>query len=816
LFTDSGSRIVGDIPSEQEAVAGGQAMTTDQRTFIEESHFLIGLKRDQVDSLPWAIAKVDRQGVITYGNREMCKIVGVDSLEGRNISDLYNGNDLATVRQHLESRFTGRVADEYCVELTRPTDGLRIPVRCSSMPETDQRGQVVGVISYVRDLLAEDVSEKVHNAIGELRGCRQILEALIQQCQRVVPFDFFYVTLYSADGEHSRLLYLYPNDILPRPAIRWREMTGITKALRNKEALNIPDLQEFLQRPEWRQYSDDPDTRKVLAAGLRSSVSHPVMAGNRLVARVGFGRKKGKGAFSREDQQGLERLPLDAAVTMALHYKEVGELDFALKLIRRIALASESANSVAEILIKEIASHYEWENVSIFQPDEQEGCLWMVKQEAQNESALLPPDFQHPLDKGVTGHVYQTREPLIIGDVQAPKFKHLYVAPATRATFRSELCIPIIVAGRVYWLLNVEDLRRNAFAREEQEALQSILQEVAVVLELTSRTRVFSELLKCNKDAVIQTDFRGIIQQTNPATEELLGYRDIEMKGTPFFAYFKDKEQGQQVHEAKYVPNDEVYLVHKDGSEVKLLLSGTSLPKEIGLKVYVCNDLSTRKHMETLEILRHMYNEIATQIKTPLSLAFTWLRKLRKFETQPEATDILMKTVKQLNKVDLTYERLLFYERHKTIAPVEKCVFGLPFLLEKIKQDIPDSEASQIDVTVQPDVPLVRADLGQLWFCIESILAYLGRFVPEDRKVSVSISAQSGGAVVAISGYAPPVTGSAISDYAKKGWAIHAITEMALGEEMIRSFIEKNHAGKFRKQRVEDDLMEYVIELPGA
>lgn len=790
-------------------------MTTDERTPIEESRFLIGLKREQVDSLPWAIAKVDRRGVFTYGNREMCGIVGVDSLEGRNVSDLFTGDDLATVLRHLESRFTGRVADEYRVELTRPTDGFRIPVSCSSMPETDQRGQVVGVISFVRDLLTEDVSEKVHKAIEERRGCRQILEALEKQCQRVVPFDSFFVTLYSADGEHTRFLYLEPDHILPRPATRWR-VVGITKELmQHREVLNIPDIREFLQRPDWRQYRDDPDTQQILATGLRSSISHPVMAGNRLVARVAFGRNEGKGAFSKDDQQRLERLPLDAAVIMALHYQEVGELDFALKLIRRIALASDSANSVAEILIKEIASHYEWENVSIFQPDEQEGYLWMVKQEAQNESARLPANFQHPLDKGVTGHVYRTREPLIIGDVQAPKFKHLYVAPATRATFRSELCIPIIVAGRVYWLLNVEDLRRNAFAQEEQEALQSILQEVAVVLELTSRTQVFSELLKCTKDAVIQTDCRGIIQQTNPATGELLGYRDVEMKSTPFVAYFKDKEQGQRVHEARYVPNDEVYLVHKDGSEVSLLLSGTSLPKEIGRKIYVCNNLSNLKRMDTLEILRNMYNEIATQIKTPLSLVFTWLGKLQKFETQPDAADILMKTVKQLNKVDLTYDRLLFYERHKTIAPIEKCVFEIPFLLEKIKQDMPDSEASQIDVMVQPDVPLVRADLAQLWFCIESILGYLGRFVPEDRKVSVSISAQSGRAVVAISGYAPPVTGCAFPDYAKTQWA-RAITEMALGEEMIRSFIEKNHAGKLRKRRVEDDLTEYVIELPAA
>ena len=121
-------------------------------------------------------------------------------------------------------------------------------------------------------------------------------------------------------------------------------------------------------------------------------------------------------------------------------------------------------------------------------------------------------------------------------------------------------------------------------------------------------------------------------------------------------------------------------MLHKDGAEVSLLLSGTSLPKEIGLKVYVCSDLSTRKRVETMEILRYMYNEIASQIKTPLSLAFTWLAKLQNIQSQAEGADILAKTVKQLHKVDLSYDRLLFYEHYKTIAPSRRACLRCRFL----------------------------------------------------------------------------------------------------------------------------------------
>jgi signal transduction histidine kinase len=211
-----------------------------------------------------------------------------------------------------------------------------------------------------------------------------------------------------------------------------------------------------------------------------------------------------------------------------------------------------------------------------------------------------------------------------------------------------------------------------------------------------------------------------------------------------------------------------------------------------------------------------MYNEIASQIKTPLSLAFAWLDKLRQLESAPRAADLLDKTAKQLHKVDLTFERLLFYERHKSIAPAERSLFDIPVLLEQIRQEMPDLEASRIEVTTGADVPSVSGDIFQIWFCLESLLAYLLRFVTEEGKVSVNISSTDGQVVTVIRGRAPRVTGGTITAYAKARWAIRAITEMALGERMIRSFIERNHAGEFRKRSGHGDLVEYVLALPGV
>ena len=103
------------------------------RAFVGQSQFLIGLKREQVDSLPWGIVKANRQGVYTYANRAMCEIVGVNSIEGRK-SVIYSKVMTRRCREHLETRLRAARLSEYRVELTRPSDGVKVPVLVSALP----------------------------------------------------------------------------------------------------------------------------------------------------------------------------------------------------------------------------------------------------------------------------------------------------------------------------------------------------------------------------------------------------------------------------------------------------------------------------------------------------------------------------------------------------------------------------------------------------------------------------------------------------------------------------------------------------------
>jgi PAS domain S-box-containing protein len=136
-----------------------RAVVQAQQSPARQSPILIELKRRQLDSLPWAIVKVNREGMFTYGNDKLHRLLGVNRIEGRMLADLFHGDDLTLVQEQLESRFTSGASDEYQVEAIRPADGIRIALQCSAIPETDEWGDVIGSIAILRKLPADDAGD---------------------------------------------------------------------------------------------------------------------------------------------------------------------------------------------------------------------------------------------------------------------------------------------------------------------------------------------------------------------------------------------------------------------------------------------------------------------------------------------------------------------------------------------------------------------------------------------------------------------------------------------------------------------------------
>ena len=65
---------------------------------------------------------------------------------------------------------------------------------------------------------------------------------------------------------------------------------------------------------------------------------------------------------------------------------------------------------------------------------------------------------------------------------------------------RSEICAPVVLGGRVRWIMNVEDSRYNAFAKVEEVGICQFFDDTSVYLEHLFRIYTFNELLRSSSD----------------------------------------------------------------------------------------------------------------------------------------------------------------------------------------------------------------------------------------------------------------------------------------------------------------------------
>lgn len=758
---------------------------------------------EMLNKTPFGMARVDFEGRFKYANPKALEIFGLETWEGRTLWEVFQDEDHKIVAAQLELREQGQ-GDEYEADVTRVSDRRRIPVKIYSRPETDLQGKAIGSLAMLRNLEGERAIAEMHKAIETIPNGREILQEIATQTYRRMPYDLFNVFVYSAGLSHRRRVFAYaPNQQeVPKWQVRWSEapdfMVAWLKEHQDVEA--IDDLEGFVHEKGWQSLKNHPDIKAMLQA-YRSLIRYPVIQGHRVVAAVTIFSKTG-GYFSPY-KEFIESLPLDKAAIMALHYEEKENLKFLLALIEEISAAELDIHHVAEVIMQRLAGHYDWSNVSLFRVDKNQEKISLMSQKPQKTGFGLPSNYRQDINEGILGYVQAHEKAVKIANVKTdPFFKNIYksLVPGTV----SELCLPIKTSTG-YWLLNIEDEEENAFSEEDQEALEGLLKQIAVFLDRAWLKKITDVTLFSTSDLVIITDKEGTIKQVNPAVTTMLGYQVAEMDNKPLKDYCKDPRAAEDLLGSGPFPSEKLTLVGKTGAQNDILLSASALPEELGGWIFIGKDLSLHKRVEELEFLGRMYYEVATQTKTPLAVAFSLLKSLKKDVREPKAADLLDKTLKQLNKVELTLDRLAIAERGTTALPYNEILMDISELLEEVFNGLPQSEVAKIRLTPAPvPVILVRGDLLQLSFCLATIFSYLLRFAAEDKQIFCRVSSDSHTLVLEISGaYSPQER-----VFTRAAW------DIALGQPILEQILKK-HRGQLIPETRKESLI-FTITLPKA
>jgi diguanylate cyclase (GGDEF)-like protein len=161
----------------------------------------------------------------------------------------------------------------------------------------------------------------------------------------------------------------------------------------------------------------------------------------------------------------------------------------ALELLNAIARVATEGLELAPLLdrvTRVLVDSFDWDHAAFSRLDREAG-VFVVEAVAARFATDITPGYTRPLGSGVVGEVALTGNPVVLDDV------HRYPDyVATHPEVRCEICLPIVHAGEVVAILNLEDRRPRATAGE-LPLLEAVARQIGGVI---ANARLHEEVLE--------------------------------------------------------------------------------------------------------------------------------------------------------------------------------------------------------------------------------------------------------------------------------------------------------------------------------
>jgi signal transduction histidine kinase len=159
------------------------------------------------------------------------------------------------------------------------------------------------------------------------------------------------------------------------------------------------------------------------------------------------------------------------------------------QVLREVMLVAASTLEFDQVLERTIGALWTMlgaEFIGFARPAEDGDGLEIYQSQVRFE--LTMGNLRVPLSGSVCGRVFQTEEPVVLGDVRRVPY-YLEGHPQVR----SELAVPVRAAGEVIGVLNVESCRLNAFSEEDLTFYSAVAGQLGVALE---NARLYNEVYR--------------------------------------------------------------------------------------------------------------------------------------------------------------------------------------------------------------------------------------------------------------------------------------------------------------------------------
>jgi len=278
--------------------------------------------------------------------------------------------------------------------------------------------------------------------------------------------------------------------------------------------------------------------------------------------------------------------------------------------LSQVVAFSLDSRLIVEKTVDAVAQQVDGDEVSLMLLTPAGDELYVAAVRGEGRDGLLGQRV--PLQQGVAGWVARQSEPLILnGEVHDPRFTPVQPRPA----IRSAISMPLLSAGQLMGVLNVNSLRpRRPFTLGQVKALSILTSTAASALhsaalyEESERLREYNAgIVETMAEGLTLEDPHGRITYANARLLALLGYSHAELIGQPWHTIVARREHIRVAERSLQnapgrASSYESVLVAKDGSEIHVLVAATQFehrgqPAGI-LATYA--DLTERKQSEEL------------------------------------------------------------------------------------------------------------------------------------------------------------------------------------------------------------------------
>lgn len=385
-----------------------------------------------------------------------------------------------------------------------------------------------------------ETSAEIAAAANQIRERGELISLTVNLIRD--RFGFYYVQAYLVDdaGEYAVLTegtgyagrrLLGRNHKLPLDG-----KSLVTNSIRTGEPVVVQDT---VSNPDWLPNDLLPDTKSEIVVPLRVQ--------NDIIGVIDIQHNEAN-TFDVSSQQLFMTLANQLGVT----FENVGLLEATEERAKKLTAVSEvSIEATTERNIERMlrtASQLTLENFGLYHAhvylvNDDEKLLELVA--GAGEVGLEMVAIQHSItldNKGsLVAQAVRTQSPVIANDVTlAENFLPNPLLPDTR----SEVAVPMIIAGRVVGVLDVQDDTVASFDEEDAQVLQILAAQLAVAVDniqtlqaAEASRRELDRIFNSTIDMLGASNFDGYFMQLNDAWETTLGYAKEELMAEPFVSF---------------------------------------------------------------------------------------------------------------------------------------------------------------------------------------------------------------------------------------------------------------------------------------